>query len=371
MTDREATILFNMLSGIGYVKFSALRDAFGGPAAALEQPVERLRQVPGIGVQLAEKIVRATAEIDLAGELAMAERGAVRILTLYDDAYPEILRQLYDPPLVLYVRGQLPEFGRGNALAVVGSRRMSRYGETMTAQLTADAVAHGFVIISGLAAGVDTVAHRTTTESGGITVAVLGGGLARPYPQENVPLARRIIETGGAVISEFPMHFPASRNSFPRRNRIVAGLADGILVTEAGVDSGALITANLGMDSKYVMALPGRVDNPQARGCHQLIRNGATLVESIEDVLQAMDCGLFHFPDTVREAETPYDSGGVSDLPSEGRWILERLKAGEASFEELAEGTGLDSGSLNGIIMMLEMQYLIRRSADQIYSLRG
>ncbi len=369
MTDREACILCNMISGIGYVKYRALVEAFGSPAAALAQPVERLLTVPGIGPQLAERVARAPEEIDLAGELAFAERGAVRILTLLDEAYPKVLRDIYDPPLVLYIRGTLPEFGRGNALAVVGTRRMSRYGEEMTRQITGDAVAAGMVIVSGLANGVDTVAHRVTAENRGITVAVLGGGLARLQPQENVPLAREIIAAGGAVITEFPMNFPVSRTSFPRRNRIVAALADAVLVTEAGSESGALITANLAADRKLVMAVPGRVDNPQARGCHELIKNGATLVENFADVAQAMGFGLLPLGE-VREEEVEYDPGAVSDLSNEARRILAFLEEGEKSFDELAAASLMEAGVMSSILMQLELKMLIRRSTDQLYGRR-
>ena len=369
MTDREACILFNMISGIGYVKYRALVDAFGTPAAALAQPVERLLTVPGIGPQLAERVAKAPEEIDLAAELAFAERGAVRILTLLDEAYPKVLREIYDPPLVLYIRGTLPEFGRGNALAVVGTRRMSRYGEEMTRRITGDAVAAGMVTVSGLANGVDTVAHRVTVENRGVTVAVLGGGLARLQPQENVPLAREIITTGGAVITEFPMNFPVSRTSFPRRNRIVAALADAVLVAEAGLESGALITANLAADRKLVMAVPGRVDNPQSRGCHELIKNGATLVESFADVAQAMGFGLLPLGE-VREEEVKYDPGAVTDLSNEARRILALLEEGEKSFDELATASLLEAGVMSSILMQLELKMLIRRSADQLYGRR-
>ncbi len=369
MTDREACILFNMISGIGYVKYRALCDAFGSPSKAIEQPPERLLTVPGIGPQLAERVANWERDVDLAGELAFAERGAVRILTLFDEAYPAVLRTIYDPPLVLYIRGTLPEFGNGNALAVVGTRRMSRYGEEMTNRITGDAVAAGMVIVSGLANGVDTVAHRATVEGGGVTVAVLGGGLAKLHPQENVPLARDIIAAGGAVITEFPMNFPVSRTSFPRRNRIVAALSDAVLVTEAGLESGALITANLAADRKTVMAVPGRVDNPQARGCHELIKNGATLVESFADVAQVMGFGLLPL-DEVREEEVEYDAGSVSDLGNEARRILLLLESGEKSFDELALESAFDAGLMSSILMQLELKMLIRCSADRLYSRR-
>lgn len=375
MTDREGCIGLNMISGIGHAKYRALCETFGAPSLLPGRSAKEYETVPGIGPQLAEKLAAFDWHGEPARELEFAERGGVRIFTLYDEAYPEILRQLYDPPLALYVRGALPEFRR-NVLAVVGSRRMSRYGREVTAALTADAVAAGYIIVSGLAYGVDTVAHAATVEHGGVTVAVLGGGLARIHPQENLPLARRIVETGGAVLSEFPMNFPVSRTSFPRRNRIVARLAAGILVTEAGEGSGALITANLGVDfGLSVMAVPGRIDNPQSRGCHRLIREGATLVESITDILEAMESDLFsrpgNRPDGVRAPGVDYDPAGRSDLSPAARQLLDCLEArGSATFDELAAAIDADSGVLTGLLIKLELQMLLQRGADQTYELR-
>lgn len=372
MTDREACLIFNMISGIGYAKFKALCAAFDTPSEALAQSEQALLRVPGIGPQLAERVANWKRDVDFDGEMRMAERGGVRVLSLFDEAYPAILRELHDPPLVLYVRGVLPEFGQGNALGVVGSRRMSRYGEEMTAMLTAEAVDAGFSIISGLALGVDTVAHRTAVDKQGITVAVLGGGLARLHPQENLPLARAIIETGGAVITEFPMKFPVSRTSFPRRNRIVARLSDGVLVTEAGLDSGALITANLAVEYHgNVMAVPGRVDNPQARGCNKLIKNGhAALVEEIGDVVALMRGDLFSLTGEMDVPEVEYVPGSTADLPEEENRILVLLRERELSFDDLCSATGQNAAELTTSLMVLEMKMLIRHDARQNYSLR-
>ena len=189
MLDREACIVLNMISGIGYVKYTALREEFGSPSAVFGRSAEELRRVSGIGPALAERIASYEWQKELAAELELADKAGVRILTLFDEGYPDVLRHLYDPPLCLYVRGRLPALPE-NAVAVVGSRRMSAYGERMTRSITSEAVAAGYSVISGLAFGVDTVAHRTAVECGGLTVAVLGGGLMHIHPQENVPLAR-------------------------------------------------------------------------------------------------------------------------------------------------------------------------------------
>ncbi|MBQ4106317.1 MAG: DNA-processing protein DprA [Lentisphaeria bacterium] len=366
VTEREACIIFNMISGVGYGTYRKLEAHFGSPLAALTATPQELQEVPGIGEALAARIAGWRGLVDFEGEMAFADANGVRILTLRDEAYPEILRQLYDPPLVLYIRGALPEFGNGNALTVVGSRRISRYGEEITARLTADAVAAGMVIVSGLAMGADTVAHRTAVDNGGITVAVLGSGLARLHPAENVPLARRIIETGGAVISEFPLHFPASRSSFPRRNRIVARLGDGVLVTECGIESGAMITAGLAAEYGVVMAVPGRVDNPQSRGCHKLIKSGAALIEDFADIAEAMGFGNLPLSDQPE----PDGLDPRNGLPEDAAGLLALLQEGEKSFDDLAAATGYDSGRLISLLTLLELQLLVRHSADQVYALR-
>lgn len=373
MLDREACIVLNMISGVGYVKYTALCDEFGSPAGVFRRSARELMHVPGIGETLAVKIAEFDWEGELARELELADKAGVRVITLFDEAYPAVLRNLYDPPLCLYVRGRLPEFPE-YAVAVVGSRRMSDYGARMTRQITAEAVAAGYTVVSGLAYGVDTVAHGMTVEQGGCTVAVLGGGLMRIHPQENVPLARRIVETGGAVISEFPMNFPVSRTSFPRRNRIVAGLARLTIVTEAGIGSGALITARLALDNgRDVFAVPGHADNPQAQGCHQLIKEGAAgLIENFSDVLNAIGVGFGYLPGLApggeaNEDAVPYDSSSVGDLPPEAREIWKLLDGCELSLDLLAEETGRETGALLSTLMMLEMKLLVEHGSDMVY----
>lgn len=372
MLDREACIVMNMIPGIGYVKYSALSRFFGSPSEVFGRSAEELTEVSGIGVQLAEKISNFDWEGELRREMELCDRAGVRILTLLDEAYPEVLRNLYDPPLCLYVRGTLPAFP-DNAVAVVGSRRMSNYGENMTKHISAGAVKAGFTVVSGLAMGVDTIAHWTAVDHGGITVAVLGGGLMRLHPQENAVLARRIVEKGGAVVSEFPMNFPVSRNSFPRRNRIVAGLCNATIVTEAGLESGALITARLALENgRDVFAVPGRVDNPQAKGCHQLIREGAVLIENFDDVLTALNVGLLPLFPTCGELRSApeYRPQSTRDLSEEEQKVLDCFKdRTHLSVEELSHKSGLSVGSLLAILLRLEMKMLLEQDNEQCYSL--
>ncbi len=371
MLDREACIVLNLIPGIGFVKYTALSETFGSPAGVCGRSAEELRRVPGIGALLADKVANFDWQGELERECELAEKAGVRIITLFDEAYPDILRHLYDPPLCLYVRGRLPVLP-DTAVAVVGSRRMSRYGERMTQAITREAVEAGFSVISGLAFGVDTVAHSTTVEAGGTTVAVLGGGLMRLHPQENVPLARRIVETGGAIVSEFPLRFPVSRTSFPRRNRIVAGMARATIVTEAGVDSGALITARLALENgRDVFAVPGHADNPQAQGCHLLIKEcGAGLIENFSDVLNGIGIGFLPGlapGESAGEGQVAYNPASDSDLPPDAAKVYGILDREGAGFDDLVEATGYDAGTLLSILMRLEMKMLVEHGADQVY----
>ena len=377
MTDREGCIALNMISGIGYARYSALVGRFGSPAAALEADARELMELKGFGEQLALAVTSWRETVDLDGELALAERAGATIYTLFDPGYPAELRELVDPPLAVYCRGELPDFSRG-AVAVVGSRRMSGYGRRMTEKVTADAVLAGWVVVSGLAFGVDAVAHTAALDHGGVTVGVLGGGLMRIHPQEHVPLAARMVEAGGAVLTEYPMRFPVSRQSFPRRNRIVAALAQATVVVEAGLDSGALITAKLALEQgKSVFALPGRADEPQAAGCNRLIRDAeAKLMESFQDVVDDF-AYLPGLEPELREASASYLAAAprqegepelFSDLERSVYAVL--ASRGPGKLDELAAATGAAVGELTGTLLALEMRDIAVKSPDGTYALR-
>ncbi len=372
MTDREVTIVLNLLPGIGFVKFSALREYFGSAGAIAFRSEADYRQVPGIGEELAHKLRNCAWQAELDRELELADRAGVRVVTYFDENYPEVLRQIYDPPLVLYVRGVLGVFPDRN-ISVVGTRKMTSYGRRITAQICREALSAGFTVISGLAYGVDTVAHRTTVDQGGTTVAILGGGLMHIHPKENIPLARDIVDSGGALISEFPLNFPVSRQSFPRRNRIVAALSRGTIVTEAGLDSGAMITAKLALEcGKEVFAVPGMADNPVAQGCHKLIKEGATLIENFNDVLDALGAGFLPgLAPRAGESDMVYDRDAIGDLPEIQKQIMEALGNGDLSLEELQLALGLDTAYLLGELMQLEMKFLIEQDSQLRYRIVG
>ncbi len=381
MTEREACIILNMLNGIGYARYRALVNYFESPATVLEQNADELCQVKGISRELAAKIANWRHEIKLDDELDLVQRGGVNIITLNEAEYPQLLKEIYDPPLCLYVRGALPDFNN-HSIAIVGSRRVTIYGKKMARYLSESAVYAGWKIISGLAYGVDAIAHQTAVELHGVTVAVLGGGLARIHPQDHVPLARDIVESGGALISEFPMKFPVSRQSFPRRNRIVSGLCQAVLVVEAGIDSGAMITANTAIEQgRSVFAVPGNADNPQARGCHKLIKDGARLTESFDDILEEFDflpgfSGLResqnnYIADDANLNVTADNDTAATPPPADETTIAGLLRGKQKTFDTLQAESGISTGKLLALLMKLEIQQTVTQMPGKIYKLRG
>jgi len=367
MNDSHACIILNMISGIGSARLEALCSRFGSPAKILEASKDEIASVQGIGETLAEKVSSWKTGTDLETELDLAEKGGVKIFTRYDDEYPEILKEIYDPPICLYVRGEIPPSWEHSA-AVVGSRRMTNYGRTMARHLSESAVYAGWSVISGLAFGVDTVAHQSTLDAGGKTYAVLAGGLARIFPQENVPLAKSIVEKGGAIISEFPMNFPVNRQSFPRRNRIVSAMSRAVIVVEAGLNSGALITAQLALEqNRSVFAVPGEATNPQAHGCNKLIKEGAKLTESFDDILAEFEFlpGFGKVTDSILN----YDSEPVIDFTDDEKKIILSLGAGEKSFDILSADTGLLPGKLLSLLKKLELNKAIKELPGKSYAL--
>ena len=367
MTERELCIALNMISGIGSGRYQALLEAFGSPDGVRLAERGDLMGVDGVGKVIAERIINFDWDAELSRELTFAARGDVKIVTLADADYPADLRELFDPPLCLYIRGKLPE-NSARSIAIVGSRRISAYGERMAGVLAQDAVGCGFTVFSGMALGADSAAHLSVVECNGRTVGVLGSGLGQMYPKENIPLARQIIHSGGAVISEFPLNFPVNKFNFPRRNRIVAAMCRAVIVVEAGVESGAMITARLAAEmGREVFAVPGRVDNIQAKGCHKLIKEGAGLIENFDDVLVSLNSGLR--PGEL-ERKIADDAEMSGNLTPDCQIVYDTLKQyGECDLERLQELTGMSSGMLLSILMKLELKILVERDAEHFYHL--
>lgn len=367
MTNQEACIILNLISGIGPARMASLLAFCGEPAEIFRTSRQDLASVQGISEAMAEKITGWEKYVDLQRELDLVKRGGVEIITRGDSDYPELLSQIHDPPICLYVRGKLPANISSRSLAVVGTRGVTTYGQRMARHLAEAAAYSGFVVVSGLAYGVDVIAHQAALDAGGETVSVLGGGLARIQPQEHVPLAREIAEHG-AVVSEFPMEFAPTRHSFPMRNRIISGLCRGTLVIEAGLNSGSLITASFAFEQgRMVFAVPGQADNPQAAGCNRLIRQNAVLTETFDDILAEFDFlpGFGHQENMVQEAgaEEDFFSDGDSEsaVSSEAAAILEFLRKGDAAVDEISAALGMPAAEITAALIGLELLRQVRK----------
>jgi DNA processing protein len=354
MTSREAMVALNMLPKIGPVRVRRLLEAFGTPESVLGAGRDRLMRVDGIGEETAGILQRWQDHADPVVELKEAEGRGISVVLMDDEGYPAPLREVYDPPLLLYVWGKIEPRDR-HAIGVVGSRRATMYGRQATKKLSFQLAQSGFTILSGLARGIDTAAHEAAVAAGGRTIAVIGSGLAQLYPPENLALAEKIADGFGAVVSEFPLHTAPDKQTFPMRNRIVAAWGRALLVVECPAWSGSLITANLATEyGRPVYAVPGPIDKPTSAGCNQLIRDGATLVADASHLMD--DLGGLPF------ATAPALAQGESapELPETEAQVYALLDTDETPIDSLIERSGLPSQVVSATLMKLEMRRLIR-----------
>lgn len=350
------------IPGLTALRYDAIVERFGSWPDAVTSPSRELAAVPGIGGDLARKVKASAGEFDVAAELARAADLGVEILHRGSPRYPAALRRLSDAPLVLYVKGEIRE-SDALALALVGSRRCTYYGRSQAERLAGGLATAGFCIVSGMAEGIDTASHRGALRAGGRTVAVLGCGLARTYPPGSDELAEAIAGSGAAV-SELPLEAKPHRWYFPRRNRLIAAFSLGVIVVEAARRSGALITARLaGEMGKEVYAVPGCVDRPESRGCHWLIREGAKLVETVDDVI----CELGPLAEVI---EMPARGDRVADpralcLNKREAALFDLLGPSPRSIDELIIESGLPAAQVSSTLMVLELKKVVRQLAGK------
>ena len=284
-------IKLGLLSGVGRVRSKILLREFHDPERVFSASWDELGRIEGIGPKLAKKIVSSKDSIDIDGEIKLIEEAGVEIITIEDALYPENLKHIYSPPTVLYLKGTL-EPQDHYAIAIVGTRKASIYGKQNAENLSMQLVKRGFTVVSGLARGIDTSAHQAALGASGRTIAVLGSGINVAYPKENKILMEEISKSG-AVISEFPMNTPPEKHNFPARNRIISGLSLGVIVVEAAKKSGALITASFALEEgREVFSVPGRIDDFRSKGTLGLIKEGAKLVEGVDDILEEVECPI-------------------------------------------------------------------------------
>lgn len=378
--DRLAQWLrLHLTQEVGSITFARLLAYFGSVDAALEASAGQLAQVSGIGEKTAWKIVESRGQVDVEGELKRAEELGVRIITLEDEEYPVALKEIHDPPAVLYVKGTLTR-GDKLAIAIVGSRNASHYGQEQASRLACLLAAAGFTIVSGLARGIDTAAHRGAISGEGRTLAVQGCGLGMVFPPENKDLAKQIAAQG-AILSELPLGFEPLSTTFPARNRIISGLSLATIVVEARPRSGALITARLAVEqNREVMAVPGRVDAPGSAGPHQLIKEGAKLVERVEDVLEALgpigDMLADHVASAAQKTrdrveptlfETDPPALKLSEIEAA---VLRQLDTEPAHIDELLGRIQATAGQANAALTGLQLKGLVKQLPGSYFQKR-
>ena len=373
LDSKHAFIALNLISGIGPVRVKQLLDVFKTPEEILKASLKELQMLPGLGPKLSHKIHNWQKDIDLDKELKLVEQAGAIIISQDSPLYPAVLKQIYDPPLVLYFRGNINCLNKlSNSLAVVGTRHITRYGQSICEKIITSATQSNWTIVSGMANGVDTSAHRICLNNKGCTIGVLGSGLARFYPQNNIDLARECCENG-AIISEFPMTYPPDRRSFPMRNRIISGLTPATLVVEASKKSGSLITAGLALEQgKQVFAVPGPIDSPGSQGCHQLIKEGAKLTESFEDIIEDFEfLPLFNSSSKQQNSAKKDFSSFVHtlQLTEVQQKILKFVIEGECSANEIAIHSELPIGKAFATLIDMETRKLLKPLPGKRYTL--
>jgi DNA processing protein len=355
-------IALNKMEGVGPVRVRALMEHFGDISSIFQADEAALREARLIGPELARRIVAQRDRLDPEGEVRAAAKLGAHLITPVHPAYPELLRSIHDPPLALYVRGELLARDK-HAIAIIGTRECSHYGQQVADRLAFQLAKRGYTVVSGLARGIDTAAHAGALKAGGRTLAVIGSALDRLYPPENAELAERIAAQG-AVLSEFPLGTEPGRTTFPMRNRIVAGLSQGVVVVEAAPGSGAMITVEEATaQGRSVFAVPGRIDSPLSRGCHQLIKQGAKLVESADDIVEEFEyllppSGLN--PPAAKSAPAPEQVRPPLNLNPAEQALVDALEHGPLIIDDLIRRTGLRSAQVSSLLIGLEMKRAIK-----------
>lgn len=362
--DYVSWIALRAVEGVGPVLFRRLLERFETPEQVLAAGVDAVMAVRGMTLPVAKALAGDDCRRFADLEYRRIEAAGVRLLTFLDAEYPRRLFETGDPPPLLYLWGTIPAWDP--AIAVVGARRATRDGLKAAERLSAELAAHGVLVVSGLARGIDTAAHRGALAGGGSTVAVLGCGVDVAYPPENRELAERIAETG-AVLSEFPMGTRPLAEHFPRRNRIISGLSRGVLVVEAVEKSGSLITARYALDQgREVMAVPGSINSPSCRGSNRLIKEGAQLVDSVQDILDAVRISQVQHELPLFENKTVLPGTGFT--PREAA-VYELVAQGPRHLDEITQALELTAGEVSAMVLGLELKGVLAQLPGSYYSL--
>lgn len=356
MNRTEALVGLNKICDIASRRLETLLNYFKAPENILNASLEKLEAVQGIGRNIAHQI-HAVKKEDVDIEFKLAKELNLQIITIYDEDYPHNLREIPGAPIVLYMKGQLKPEDKFS-IAIVGSRRASFYGLSCAEKFASELSDYGFTIVSGMARGVDTAAHKGALKKGGRTIAVMGSGFSHIYPAENQELAEEI-SGNGAVISEFPIDTLPKKENFPRRNRIISGLSLGVLVVEAARNSGALITADFGLEQgREVFALPGKVDANNSFGTNGLIKQGAKLVSCVEDILEEFNLVITKNnpgPQTIKETFPP------ETLEPKEALLYNLISDHPILLDEIAQKSNLNIPAISELLLRLQFKKLIKQ----------
>lgn len=356
MTDKGYWIAFNKVPGIGPARLAALLEVCGTPEAAWRASIQQL-QAAHLDRRTLESLLLARRQLDPEKESQRAQQAGVQVLTWADADYPESLRQIESAPPVLYVRGKLlPDDSL--AVALVGTRRASAYGREVAHRLGGELARNRVTVVSGLALGIDAVAHKAALDAGGRTLAVLGSGVDQVYPLQHRQLAQAIAENG-AVVSEYPLGTRPEASNFPPRNRIISGLSRAVVIVEAGLRSGALITANFAADQgREVFAVPGNILSPGSAGCNDLIRQGATPLLAATDLLEFLNLTTWNAQQSARQLVPPD--------PLEER-LLDYLSGEPAHIDELVRLSAMSAPQVSSLLTIMELKGMVRQSTPLNY----
>lgn len=358
MSEVKYWIGFNIVRGIGPAKVRALLDHFCDLRLAWEATADQLRAA-GLDSRALKSLLAVREKLDLEAEVARLARAGVRVVTWSSPDYPDRLRHIYHPPPVLYLRGSLAPADEW-AVAVVGTRRATVYGKEATRRIAGELARAGVTVVSGLAKGIDTAAHRAALEAGGRTIAVLGCGVDVTYPAENRNLMQRILEQG-AVISEYALGTPPESSNFPPRNRIISGLSLGVVVVEAAQRSGALITADFAAEQgREVFAVPGNMFNRTSKGCNRLIQQGAKLLLDVDDILEELNLTM-----VAQQLEL---KAIVPENETESR-LLKFLSGDPLHIDEIVRQAALPISEVSSTLALMELKGMVRQVGGMNYVL--
>ena len=378
--DTKSLIHLNLIPGIGNHTIRRLLAAFGSAEKSIAATSAELAQIDGLTPDVRQQLIDGRSRAPLAQELKLIDQHQCYIVTINDESYPPLLKQIHDPPVLLYIIGKF-SLQNTPSIAIVGSRSPTEYGKTTSQQLSYQLAERGITVVSGFARGIDTCVHRGALEAGGRTVAVFGCGLSIIYPETNRGLAAEIIESG-ALVSEFPMTMPPRGKNFPRRNRVISGLTLGTLVVEASERSGSLITARHAAEQgREVFAVPGQIFSGVSRGTHSLINQGATLINSVDDLLDALPQNYTQIlggesleppsakqpdktarPQSVekRSTPTPQPKANINLTPDE-QVVLSAMEADSVHIDEITRVTQLPIGKVSSLLVMLELKGIVQQ----------